>query len=74
MSTEPQTQILHRLRDWPDGLTVEADQKRAKLAQQAADEIKRLREALTEIATGKDREGLIADFPRKRAQDALDGR
>lgn len=37
-------------------------------------EIARLRAALTEIATGLDADGLKTDFPRERAQEALDGR
>ena len=41
---------------------------------EAAAEIERLRAALSEIATGHDAAGLKTDFPRERAQDALDGR
>lgn len=37
-------------------------------------EIERLRAALAEIATGRDANGLKTDFPRERAQEALNGR
>lgn len=39
---------------------------RALLAENA-----RLREALTQIATGRDAAGLVSDFPREIAQEAI---
>lgn len=47
------------------------EEQTARALRQQRDEIARLKAALREIATGRDSAGLLSDFPRELAQEAL---